>query len=471
MLTQKRIIAYELNEVPARVLEFYTALRPQSAIASIINRSAYFDTYTPDTGHLSPWSTWPTQHRGVNNEHHGISDLGQDLTDVDREYPPIWSILARNSVRTGLFGSLNSYPLPQDLSNYAFYVPDTFAAGSECFPGDLSVFQEFNLRMVDLSSRVVSSSIALKPAFDLMRRAPHLGVRGATVLRLTKHLAHERVNRLRKGRRRTIQAELAFDLFLKQLRKTKPEYSSFFTNHVASSMHRYWPAIFPGDYHEKKLSKEWMRNFGGEILYTMDTASRHIGQLADFVDRNRNENYVLMVSTSMGQAAVDNNEIVRKNLLIYDFRLFMDALGFAPDQWSKRRAMMPQYVFAVNEQVAPLVRERLDAIWVNGKTITYVEHEGNVFMVELGFTNLEDDEIDVRFGGKAVDYRKLGMRNITIEDETGAYAYHIPEGLMFIHDPSDLTNANRSKTTMSTTEITPLILKNFGVDVPAYMGQ
>ena len=92
-------------------------------------------------------------------------------------------------------------------------------------------------------------------------------------------------------------------------------------------------------------------------------------------------------------------------------------------------------------------------------------------MVKLGQVNLEDDEIDVRDGSKKVDYREIGMRNALIEDETGSYAYHIPEGLMFVYDPSDSKNCCRSETKMPTTEIAPMILKNFGVDVPAYMGR
>jgi hypothetical protein len=469
VLQQKRIIAYELNEVPTRVLDFFAAHRPKSAIARLIRKSAYYATYDTDVGQLVPWSSWATQHRGVNNEHHCISDLGQDLSDVDKDYPPIWSILSRNGVRTGVFGALNSYPVPEDLTNYSFYVPDTFAAGSECFPADLGVFQEFNLRMVDLSSRNVNASIVLKPAFDLMRKAPFLGVRGTTFYRLAKQLVHEKIDARRVGRRRTSQVELAFDLYLKQLKKTKPDYACFFTNHVASSLHRYWPGLFPGDYKHKKLSEEWLQIYCGEIMYTMGAASQQIGDLEAFVEQHLDLDYVLMVSTSMGQAAVDNNEVIRKQLYLGDRERFMEWLGLSREQWSPRRAMLPRYIFTVNDHVKAQFRNRLDNISINGEKISYHAHEGNVFQIKLGQANLSDDEIVIQDGSDQIDYRAMGMVNTTIDDETGSYAYHIPDGLMFIYDPK-APEAHRSETKMSTTEVAPMILRNFGVDVPTYMG-
>ena len=45
------------------------------------------------------------------------------------------------------------------LENYSFYFPDTFAAGSECFPKKLSLFQDFNLKMVSKSNMNVSKDI------------------------------------------------------------------------------------------------------------------------------------------------------------------------------------------------------------------------------------------------------------------------------------------------------------------------
>src|SRR5262245_30826102 len=132
-----KIIFFELNEVPFKVINHFSKLYPESNLAKILKQGKKFETYTEDAGHLSPWITWPTVHRGVTNEKHFISDFGQDLKEQEEQFPAIWNLLAQNGVKVGIFGSLHTYPLPQAMDNCSFYVPDTFAAGSECFPKKL----------------------------------------------------------------------------------------------------------------------------------------------------------------------------------------------------------------------------------------------------------------------------------------------------------------------------------------------
>ena len=129
------LILYELNEVPWRVWDWYVARRPDGAIARLLRESATFTTVTRDEGELHPWSTWPTLHRGVDNRQHHILFLNQDKSCADA-FPTVWETAAQAGVRVGVFGSLQSYPVPES-GNYAFYVPDTFAPGPE-LPRDRS---------------------------------------------------------------------------------------------------------------------------------------------------------------------------------------------------------------------------------------------------------------------------------------------------------------------------------------------
>ena len=71
--------------------------------------------------------------------------------------------------------------------------------------------------------------------------------------KISNQIISERLNKDRLVRRRTSQVQLAFDFFFKELKSTNPDISFFFTNHVASSLHRYWPSIFPNDYEELKF--------------------------------------------------------------------------------------------------------------------------------------------------------------------------------------------------------------------------
>ena len=45
-----------------------------------------------------------------------------------------------------------------------------------------------------------------------------------------------------------MQPILSFDLYFKCLNKYQPDFSTFFSNHVAGIIHRYWRDIFPEDF-------------------------------------------------------------------------------------------------------------------------------------------------------------------------------------------------------------------------------
>src|SRR5579884_4144286 len=118
----RKIILFELNEVPFRIVEEYSRWHPESTLARRRDQFFQYETYTEDVSALSPWKTWPSLHRGVPDHRHLIQDFGQDLHDADQEFPPLWKLLAQNGVRTGVCGSLHTYPMPDDLEGYAFFL-------------------------------------------------------------------------------------------------------------------------------------------------------------------------------------------------------------------------------------------------------------------------------------------------------------------------------------------------------------
>ncbi len=465
MIHGKKVVFYELNEVPRRVLVDYTTANPQSALAQIFNHSAVYETVTPDKGHLSPWITWPTLHRGVTNEQHLIQNFGQDLTEVNEEYPNYTELLARAGIKVGVFGSLHTYPLPADISRYAFYVPDTFANGSECFPDALTCFQDFNLKMVDSSGRNVSKGLNVRAALPFLAKAPLLGVKLDTAYRLVKQIVSEKISPSRIVRRRTSQMQLAFDLFMEQLNRHKPDLSTFFTNHVASSMHRYWPAKYPEDFQDLELTPEWHATYDREIDFTMAEADRQLSKILAFV--NSNQDYTLAIASSMGQAAVDRSTSVKTQLLITDLSKFMSAIGVSPSQWQPRRAMVPMYMVVIDDAVAALARTNLSKLSINNTPVEFTDLGNNVFQIFFQVENPDRSQLTVLLDGRIQSLSDVGLGIIDIEDESGSYAYHIPEGILLIFDPSNPVATDGG--TISTTQIAPAMLANFNVKPPAYM--
>jgi hypothetical protein len=467
MLSGRKIVFYELNEVPRRVLQDFVVRNPRSALARVMNRSRLFSTMAEDTGVLSPWITWATVHRGVPNDVHCISDFGQDLSDVNAEYPDLMTLLAQAGRRVGVFGSLHTYPPPQNIGDYSFYVPDTFANGPECFPETLSAFQDFNLRMVDASGRNVSRSIPIAAAVRFLKAAPALGLRVDTLVRLAHQIVSERLDRTRRGRRRTSQVQIAFDLFYRQLAQHTPEFATFFTNHVASSMHRYWPAKFPEDYRESRLDDVWRSTYANEIDFTMKEADRQISRLASFVETH--SGYALVVASSMGQAAVDVSTVIHRQLYITNPVRFMQALGVPQDGWVKHRAMLPRYIFKVADSFAAAFRRSAAGVTVNEAPLAANDLGSNVFQIKLGQANLTDEATVVCVHGEPRPLNEVGLANVPIQDETGSYAYHVPEGLLLVYDPESSLTRVSDCGMISTLDIAPTLLANFGIARPSYM--
>lgn len=464
---QRKIISFELNEVPFKVVDEFCKWRPQSVLAQKLPTCFQHTTHTRDVSHLTPWMTWPGVHRGVNDERHMIQNFGQDLSEVDKEFPPIWKILAKSGVSVGMFGSLHSYPMPDDLENYAFYVPDTFAAGSECFPQNLSIYQEFNLRMARESARNVARGVPWMAALRMLAHAPELGFKLQTLTSMAGQLLSERAQKWRLVRRRTYQSVLAFDIYMKQLKANKPAYSSFFSNHVASSMHRFWAARFPEDFDVMGYDEEWIRTYQFEIDWTMRKADEMFARLMKFADAN--PEYQIWLSTSMGQAATVA-EPLETQLYITDLPKFMQAIGLERSQWSVRPAMMPSSNVAVLPGLEGRVHEALGKLIIDDEPVEFEAGANGFFSIHVGHRNLYSKPQYAQFDGRSISFTDLGMENVEIDDKSNTSGYHVPDGCLIIYDPQRQA-PNTTRPDITTPEIAPAILRNFGLPVPEYMGR
>ncbi len=456
-----RIILFELNEVPHRVVADFAARRPASAFARMLREGASSVTRAPDNGHLSPWVTWPTLHRGVDNSVHGIGHFGQDRRSADAEWPPVWSLAMQGGARVGVFASLHTWPLPNDVDRYAFFVPDPFAAGAGCRPSRLESFQALNLAMSRASARNVSGGVPMRQAWRFLRSAPALGLRARTAARLAAQLAVERVKPFRRSRRRTWQSSIAFDVFFRRWREDKPDFCTFFTNHVASAQHRYWAAAYPGDYDASDYSDAWRARFGDEI----DFAMRHADEMLHRLMREARGDTLIVVAGSMGQAAT-SAKVVRTQLYLRDPAAFMTALGMPPDSWQRTPAMDPDVSIQVQPPHADRFASALLELRVAGEPVRHERKGDGFFSLTLGHANLEATSLTATLFGSPVDLASLGLVNERIQDEEGTTAYHVREGILFLWSPDTRLKVAAE---VSTLGIAPAILERLGIERPAYM--
>lgn len=445
----KNVILFELNEVPLRIIRYFVSQKPNSTLARVLPQSRLYQTFADDKI-LSPWITWPSVHRGVNDHKHHIHNFGQPLAEIDKEFPTIWQRLTAKGLRVGVFGSLHTYPLPANTDGYDFFVPDVFAAGAECFPQNIESFQRFNLAMSRASARNVSTSVPWKEALNFLYSLPDLGIRPSTVLDIGHQLVSEKVNHAKTTRRRTYQVVLAFDIFMKQLTLHRPNFCTFFTNHVASSMHRYWAAVFPDDYAVFNHQPSWVNTYRDEVMFAMGKFDDMLRRLAAFVDAN--DGFELWIATSMGQAAT-SAEPCESELFVKDDAKF--AKFFSLTEWERRPAMVPDFGLLVSSGEASAFAENLKQFFIGGRPIGFKRSE-NFFSIGLGHLNQRGKRALYR--GAEVEFSDVGLENQIIEDHTGSTAYHIPQGCLLIYG-----SGYKEGTQIASVDIHQGILSNYGL--------
>lgn len=469
----KKILLFEINELPFRVIDFYCQKRPSSTLAKVLGRSRQYETYTEDSLALDPWISWPTLHRGVTDKDHQILHLGQVLEDTDRKYPPIWRLLKQAGVSVGVFGSLHSSAVPSDAKDYCFYVPDCFDNRVYAHPESLSAFQEFNLSMTRDSARNVSRKLPLGSAFRFVAKAPMLGIKVSTGAKIGAHLVKETFNRDLKIRRRNLQPLLAMDLFMKQVRETRPQFATFYSNNVAAAMHRYWGATFPQDFATGALDGAWVEKYGSELTAAMDAFDQMLGSVVEFVDQN--PDYLLVVASSLGQAAIPAQHTY-EFLTIADLPKFLQAMGVPDDTWEVRPAMIPCQCAVVPESHRDAFLEKLRTLRIGDHhmvesmkpvaPMSYDERERGFFQLFIQFDHLKGDE-QVELDGKQVTLKDLGLGMMAHEDGVNCTAQHVPEGSMLIYGVAAHGSSERVR--ISTVDFVPSLMKHFGVPSPAYV--
>jgi hypothetical protein len=453
--------------VPFRIIDNYVSSRPHSFLAKFLAKSRQYETFTEDNIALDPWISWPTFHRGVNDEHHGILHLGQIAEpEIDDRYPPIWKRLRKAGASVGVFGSLNTALTQESLGDYAFYLPDYFAGDASAYPETLLNFHRFNLELTRKSARNVSRGIPWKGSFGFLDATIRGGLRTDTIVELSTQLVSEVVNKQNRIRRRAMQPLIMCDLFLKQLADTRPDFSTFYTNHVAAAMHRYWAALLPGDYKAGELDSEWVSSYNEEIPFAIEKLELMLRKIVQFTEKN--PEFSLVVASSMGQAAIAYRKTY-EFLTITDVRKFMSVVGVSTESFEISPAMVPCISLQLKGLDTVDLRRRLEDIKIGTEAMVFSKRPDKrlCFEIREGYLHLfvqfdnYDGPLTISYRGTEKSFHEAGLSMMAHEDGVNCTAQHIPQGSLLIYSSDSPDN---SRTSISTADFVPSVLSNF--DLP-----
>lgn len=360
--SHRPVVLIELNEVPAVVLDAYAKRSP--FMARFLKESDRYTTVAADKIQLDPWIAWPSFHRGVNDEAHRLLHLGQDTAEADASYPPLWRILAKAGVRTGVYGSLFSNA-EKDLEPYVFFVPDTFSPHDRVKPERLQAFQSFNLNMTRASTRNVDEKLSSGAGKALASVLLQGDLTFKTVARTARQIIAEKVNRRRLSRRRNVQTELHSDIFLSLLRQTRPQFATFYTNNVAAAMHRFWSAAFPdGSMNADALSKEWLQGYADEIFAALESVEHLLKRLIAM-------DATIIVASAIGQEEIPAEHHKAYVTILRPEKFVTGILGEGSEaHFAMIPAMAPDFPIRFTDKAtADLFCERLGLLKIDGQAV------------------------------------------------------------------------------------------------------
>ncbi|HEX4434070.1 MAG TPA: hypothetical protein VH012_04515 [Acidimicrobiales bacterium] len=452
-----QVLLYELNEVPWEVWDRYIEVRPESNAARLLERAMQRTTIDEDPVWLMPWRTWPTFHRSLLTEDHGAMDQGQDPETY--RGTPIWDVVEAAGLPVGLFGVLQSWPA-RDFRHGGFYVPDSFARTVETFPHALERFQAFNVAMTKennfSSEEPVKVSSLVATAADAARR----GLSPWSSAQLARHMIRERRDRRYLASRPSVQVLLCFDLFWRLHKSANPALSIFFSNHVASMMHRFW-----GDWMEGYDSNGYQPDpvYGGFIVTAMDYFDHQLGVMRAWVDSHPGT--TLVVAGSMGMGPIEFDPTPASHV-VEDAQKLVAALGVPPCELGPAMYPVISLLFPTSQEAeaaAPVlesVSTELGPMFVDfraqGRTLSFYvwmnkDHED--IPEKLSWT----DAAGVQRTGF------IGDLGIVIRHRAGGgnTAQHLPDGIFIAYGEGIEADASRDK--VDILDAAPSILDLMGI--------
>ena len=132
-------------------------------------------------------------------------------------------------------------------------------------------------------------------------------------------------------------------------------------------MHRYWYAMYPGDFEHEHYDEQWVARYRDEIPHALILLDEFLGRLSRWcaaTDRT------LVVTSSMGQGPSRSlGDLDRLDAVVSDPRRFLDAVGVGPDVHVVG-SMAPQLTLECrSDRVADEAERRLLAVGGGGDVL------------------------------------------------------------------------------------------------------
>lgn len=437
---KKKLIIFEVSEVPKKVFESYAAFRPNSYIGRKMLSGSYFETRANDLDEdlLYPSQAWASLNTGKSFAEHKI----KWFSDPKRFEDFFWYQAMRAGLNVALVGTPHTSPARaiEGIDNFKVFIPDFFAEDEYASPKRFIPLQSFNLRASMSGRRAANLKKILSDGALSFLKKPSLSDWGIGIGSMMQILSIlQRVVSKQKEALRMAQFPLFASIFCQESSSEDVDLALLFTNHVASAMHRYLHAVPGLDDGESPYDEPWRKRYEGEVFYALDLLDYWISK----VEREADPNTAVVITSAIGQKL--NSKLTSTIVSHYttDYRLedlekFLKVLGISIDEMELVGAMLPQYSFKCRDtEDAKAAKEQLmrfsctpverfghytrpvdnsvleDSVSVSGLYLN-ADQNSNIFTLTVMLQ--PDASGNIRIGDVTYQPTELGFVEVAIDD-------------------------------------------------------
>jgi hypothetical protein len=376
------LLLIELNEINFDQVRAYSALGLLPNLTTLIREHGLSET-TSEANYeeLEPWIQWVSAHTGQTLAQHGIFRLG-DV--VGRDIEQIWEVAERQGVKVGAVSPMNAENRCVDP---AFFIPDPWTRTRVSGPARLRrLYDPIAQAVNDNAESRITASTAMNLIIGLLRFAKpdNYAAYVADVLNAVRG---------RSWRKAMMLDRLLADVFLREVKGTRPEFATLFLNAGAHIQHHY---LFNSAVYNGALrNPDWYIKSGLDpVLDVYALYDRIIGQVRRAFPEAR-----LMLVTGLHQ---DPHDAVTLYWRLRDHAEFLKrhALEFTRVEPLMSRDFL---IYCACEEQAARTAERLATmVSSDGRPLFSIDNRGDSLFVELIWAEPIESDFTFLFGNTPV---------------------------------------------------------------------
>lgn len=358
----QQLLFLELNEINFDYVATYADRGGLPNLGRLIRRHGVARTVSEQRYEdLEPWIQWVTAHTGMPLAAHGVFRLG-DI--VHKDLPQVWEQLEDRGLAVGAISPMNAR---NRLRKPAFFVPDPWTATPPSASARLVALYEGIAQAVNenAQSRISKKSLmGLLNGFAAFARPANYG----TYLKLAA------TSRGRPWRKALILDLLLADVFVREVRRTSPDFASLFVNAGAHVQHHYLysSACYDGPHR----NPAWYLPAGADPVHEAYALyDRIVGQVIAAFPRAR-----VMVATGLHQ---DPHDRITWYWRLREHAAFLARIGVACRRVEPRMSRDFLVVCESAAQAEAAAARLSRAVAADGEALFAVDNRGTDVFVEL----------------------------------------------------------------------------------------